>query len=86
MITESRAADEINTPVKVLARDMKEQYHFVFNCNTFGIDNNGDIIDQSKLHKTKSKGLTNETWLEIVHVLSRWMAVDAAGHMGLKDD
>ncbi len=72
MMDESRNTDEISTPSKVLERNLKEQHRSVFNLNAFGIDNDGNIIDASKLPKTESKGLTKDTWLEVVRILSTW--------------
>ena len=66
----------MNTPGKVLICDMTEHYHSVLNCNASGIDSNGNIIDQSKLPKTKSNGRTKETWLAIVPVLLMWKDAD----------
>ena len=58
---ESKATNKISTPAKVLACDLKEQHHSVFNHNAFSTENNGNIIDESRVPKTQSKGLTKET-------------------------
>ena len=59
-----------------MAHDLKEQHRSVFNRNTFGIDNNGNIIGECKVPKTEPKCLTKETWLEIVRILSMWKDAD----------
>lgn len=60
----------------------KKLHRSTFNCN----DNNQNVVDESKLSKTESKCLTNETWLSIVFFLSKWKDADQLKSLSNNED
>ena len=65
-------SDEVETPAKVANLDVTEQHRTKFNLETFGIDNNGAVLDESKAPKKESKSITQEEWGAIVNCLLKW--------------
>jgi hypothetical protein len=61
-----------NTPSNIMARDIAEQHRSLFNLKAFGIDNDGKVVDGSKVSKLDSKGLTSGKWGRILNVLTCW--------------
>ena len=53
-------------------RDATSQHCSIFNHKAFGINNSGEVIDNSKAPTLESKQSTTETWTDIVGVLSMW--------------
>ena len=51
---------------------LKEQHCAAFNAAAFGIDNDGNVIDASKMKDYKSKDLSQAEWSSIVGMLSKW--------------
>ena len=66
------ASDYRDTPSKLIEQETIEQHRAIFNLNAFGIDNDGVVVDESKVPKKNSKALTQEVWARILHVLSTW--------------
>jgi hypothetical protein len=54
----------------IIGRDNAEQNCSLFNLKAFGINNIGPVIDESKISKLNSKGLTNEKWGSTLNILS----------------
>ena len=57
-------------------RDLKEQHREAFNASAFGIDNDGNFIDDSKRPNPAGKAMTQDEWESIVQLLSRWKNKD----------
>ena len=61
-----------NTPSNIIPRDIAKQHRSLFNLKAFGIDNDGKVVDGSKVSKLDSKGLTSGKWERILNVLTCW--------------
>ena len=68
-----------NTPSKIMAIDIAEQHRSFFNLKAFGINNDGQVVDESKVSKLNSKGLTSEKWERILSVLTHWKDIESVG-------
>ena len=67
-----------NTPSNIIARDIAEQHRSLFNLEALGIDNDGKVVDGSKVSKLDSKGLTSEKWGRILNVLTHWKDIESS--------
>ena len=61
-----------NTHSNITGSEIAEQHHSLFNLKAFGINNDGQVVDKSKVSKLNSKGLTSEKWERILNVLTKW--------------
>ncbi len=68
-----------NTPSKIMAIDIAEQHRSFFNLKAFGINNDGQVVDESKMSKLDSKGLTSEKWERILSVITHWKDIESVG-------
>ena len=53
----------------IIVRQIAEPHHSLFSLETFGINNNGHVVDESNVSKLDLKGLTNEKWDEFLMFL-----------------
>ena len=75
---------EPTTPAKVAERDSQEQHRRVFNERAFGIDTNGNSLDNRTV-KNNVIHLTQEQWTTIVEVLSKWKTKEEASELSPED-
>ena len=66
-----------NTHSNITASEIAEQHRSLFNLKAFGINNDGQVADKSKVSKLDSKGLTSEKWERILNVLSKWEDIES---------
>jgi len=62
-----------------MAIDIAEQHHSFFNLKAFRINNEGQVVDESKVSKLDSKGLMSEKWERILSVLTHWKDIESVG-------
>jgi hypothetical protein len=61
----------------ITASEIAEQHRSLFNLKAFGINNDGQVVDESKVSKLDSKGLTSEKWERILNVLTKWEDIES---------
>ncbi len=66
-----------NTHSNITASEIAEQHRSLFNLKAFGINNNGQVVDESKVSKLNSKGLMSEKWEIILNVLTKWEDIES---------
>ena len=62
-----------------MAIDIAEQHRSFFNLKAFGINTDGQVVDESKMSKLDSKGRTSEKWERILSVLTHWKDIESVG-------
>ena len=80
------SSDYQDTLSKLIEQETIEQHRAIFNLYAFGIDNDGVVVDESKVPKKNSKALTQEVWVRILHVLSTWKTEGGIAKLSSKEN